>query len=1218
MAKPNVSVSQITLNADSESASEEESDITGIGKIAGGQGGHGGSGAAESADAKKKAVCARRLTISLSFSLDVGDNCRKSKCKCTRDIDPETKLPVGACQNCMAVGTECTFLGASRKRGPPKGYIEAIESRLHRMEALLGGLLQNDDPRAQALLGELIGDDEARDILARDLKTATTSKRARKSWKPAPSPIPETLGEGSNGKRRKPSVAPSFSTFKTEALVGSTPIGGGDPNLFPYPQPPSHPHPHSGSHLSNTGMQHGWDPSVGVNPEWTTGISAGIGGTLNGSVNSLGFVGGMQGGQWANGAFAGSSPEQGGGGGMEMDLGINPALTGMQSMVGEGGSPASNDSGNARQKRRLNTNGPGGSPNLTMTSPFVANNNSLPHSHPTHPQSSPALSRTVLFGPQPNPDAPGSIPHTGSASYSLSKAAMDAAAAAGDPDESGMVVMNELSDVVGQLSLNENAEVRYHGRSSGLYLISKSSRYRDFFWQFPSTGFWPPSEGKVVKTEEEILVEAQATDCLPDRPTQDHLLDLYMTYVHPHYPLLYKPHILRQYRAWATSQSGGATPSNIGKIPTLLLLCIFALASRYSDSDAPRKDGKYWTAGEEYYNAAKRILNQEYGSTKLVTVQALLLLAYRQIGIGAMSESWLYVGMAVRMSQDLGLFRDVDKWFMPVNKFSYEEKQTRKRVWWACLILDKYVATYIGRPMAIFERDYDTALPNEDEPDEHEQWRPLRPDGTDWDDPPKRDPGYEEDAKPRAPYPPTKSHSISCFNASGQLATLVSRIIVNIYAIRTRVLGQSSANLLSFFDQNLANWFLNLPPHLSFNPTSKKVPPPHVLCLHAQFYCSLILLHRPFIPGQTVPHKGPTTALPSHSICTTSANAISNIVSIFQKTFTLRQCPPFMTYPIFTAAIMHVYNTTYDPALASTAKVNLQKCMDALKAMELTWGSAIRAWELLSGLVDMRDTWDGKARPGESRGTKRGAEDETAMGDGDFARQTTFHTRPGPRRSNSTSRRRASRSSQNPAGHFRSGSNDSRPQNGGFVFPDSPFTYDVSLPSTMMPPPMMQQRQAAPAAEGFRAHQIRTASGTGAVTPQTFEILGIDSAAVKNGDPSTYGRGVAAPSPSFSELLNNFSASSPVGGANAFASQPFDQNSAFFGLPLGGYLTEEWAAYLPQAFLSPVPRPEDGAYSFVPEGSSGTSIGEGGSQQVDVPVEQVTSPQVDGNNMNTS
>ena len=47
---------------------------------------------------------------------------------------------------------------AVRRSGPPKGYIEAIESRLHRMEALLGGLLQSDDPRAAHLLTELIGE----------------------------------------------------------------------------------------------------------------------------------------------------------------------------------------------------------------------------------------------------------------------------------------------------------------------------------------------------------------------------------------------------------------------------------------------------------------------------------------------------------------------------------------------------------------------------------------------------------------------------------------------------------------------------------------------------------------------------------------------------------------------------------------------------------------------------------------------------------------------------------------------------------------------------------------------------------------------------------------------------------------------------------------------------------------------------------------------------
>jgi len=39
------------------------------------------------------------------------------------------------------------------------------------------------------------------------------------------------------------------------------------------------------------------------------------------------------------------------------------------------------------------------------------------------------------------------------------------------------------------------------------------------------------------------------------------------------------------------------------------------------------------------------------------------------------------------MAQDLGLFRDVEKWYLPIQRFAHEEKQARKRVWWACVIL---------------------------------------------------------------------------------------------------------------------------------------------------------------------------------------------------------------------------------------------------------------------------------------------------------------------------------------------------------------------------------------------------------------------------------------------------------------------------------------------------------------------------------------------------
>lgn len=51
--------------------------------------------------------------------------------------------------------TACTFLGPSRKRGPPKGYIDAIEARLHQTEALVGIMLATKDPRARSLLDDI-------------------------------------------------------------------------------------------------------------------------------------------------------------------------------------------------------------------------------------------------------------------------------------------------------------------------------------------------------------------------------------------------------------------------------------------------------------------------------------------------------------------------------------------------------------------------------------------------------------------------------------------------------------------------------------------------------------------------------------------------------------------------------------------------------------------------------------------------------------------------------------------------------------------------------------------------------------------------------------------------------------------------------------------------------------------------------------------------------
>ena len=138
------------------------------------------------------------------------------------------------------------------------------------------------------------------------------------------------------------------------------------------------------------------------------------------------------------------------------------------------------------------------------------------------------------------------------------------------------------------------------------------------------------------------------------------------------------------------------------RIPTILLLAMFAIAARYSNDNSiplPPSDGSMWTAGDDYLDRAKVILDRSYASSRSSTCQALLLMGYREIGIGAMAQAWTYIGMAIRMAQDLGMHRSADGWArvdLGGHLFGEWELHERKRIWYACVIMDKYVSSYIG------------------------------------------------------------------------------------------------------------------------------------------------------------------------------------------------------------------------------------------------------------------------------------------------------------------------------------------------------------------------------------------------------------------------------------------------------------------------------------------------------------------------------------------
>lgn len=235
---------------------------------------------------------------------------------------------------------------------------------------------------------------------------------------------------------------------------------------------------------------------------------------------------------------------------------------------------------------------------------------------------------------------------------------------------------------------------------------------------------------------------------LPDAATQEELLEIYFAYVHPALPVLHKQSFLEELRNGcvvylpifpvmcqssssrsrhvahgSSNEFDSPSPLQFGRsrphISPLLLLAMFSVAARYTsthDNDRPPSESTMWPAGDAYLAEAKRLLDSSYASSRSATCQALLLMGYREIGIGAMAQAWLYVGMAIRMAQDLGMHKNADQWTHDgTSLFTSVELQERRRIWYTCVIMDKYVSSYMGRPLSISEREFDTELPSIDE-----------------------------------------------------------------------------------------------------------------------------------------------------------------------------------------------------------------------------------------------------------------------------------------------------------------------------------------------------------------------------------------------------------------------------------------------------------------------------------------------------------------------
>lgn len=79
-----------------------------------------------------------------------------------------------------------------------------------------------------------------------------------------------------------------------------------------------------------------------------------------------------------------------------------------------------------------------------------------------------------------------------------------------DPDDENAVADDqEMAQIAGQLSLDENNTVRYHGSSSGLTLLTRSKRFDGTFWNLPNPGAYLSQQ----VTDGRFLAGFRSTNC---------------------------------------------------------------------------------------------------------------------------------------------------------------------------------------------------------------------------------------------------------------------------------------------------------------------------------------------------------------------------------------------------------------------------------------------------------------------------------------------------------------------------------------------------------------------------------------------------------------------------------------------------------------------------------------------------------------------------------
>jgi hypothetical protein len=404
-----------------------------------------------------------------------------------------------------------------------------------------------------------------------------------------------------------------------------------------------------------------------------------------------------------------------------------------------------------------------------------------------------------------------------------------------------------------------------------------------------------------------------STNDVPDLPSETwHLLDVYFSYTHPWLPMIEKYDLLRT--SYQYSQNQGSA-SGSGEHAALWAAIAYAKFQHRAINNIPHAQGSVrdavWTAERMYAHARSLIPNEE-GTLELGHVQALLILALANMGMGHFSRAWSLVGQAVRAAIDLELDKAPD-----LNQNTSKAKSRARHVFLGCFALDTIIAARLGRRPHIRADDIDGVGPIDE--DGLEEWDP-------WTDCLSVRRGSSRISR-------IPSSILSTFNRLVQVLKILNEAICS--------LGKSNYfNISTGIMEKLHIWSQGQSPPLYFDSSAIKSDQylsllPHHHHLHTTYFTILA-------KSQLLAHDSGRESVDLEP-CTRSARQIVELLKQHSQTFGLLIVPP--TYEYFVKTAYDVVNEVQSSIENTHIVLN-----DWRHSLDNCLGSLEPAWPIFESL----------------------------------------------------------------------------------------------------------------------------------------------------------------------------------------------------------------------------------------------------------------------------